>query len=389
MASTRIMINELKPELKQIIFFHHPCPDGVTGAVVLAKKFGTSDNVSYVGLNHMNVAEMRKIIFSHVNQKVQIYFVDITPPYSILISMLQDKNITHITLLDHHLTAINEINSHQDILDLYKFSGLLKTQFELSKSGAGIAHDFVEKEKEMPSYVRLAQTVDLLTATGDTKVINEFKICEESPVFSALAEMVDDKEIKENIKFFGLAAVYDKKMDEFFVKNNNTPFKELMAAVSEFYGTLEEKGMSYLLGSSVQTLFQKQVNDQRAAISKAVVITSPHDSAMDVLLIEANIRSGRTFDVLISSKLRELHAKNSRPIFAMVAQFDESANCYRVALRGADDSIDLSKIAAEFKKQNLAMNAGGHARASALQLSREQMGEIVDQAAAVREHLLL
>jgi len=91
---------------------------------------------------------------------------------------------------------------------------------------------------------------------------------------------------------------------------------------------------------------------------------------MDVLFIEADIQTGRTFDALIAAKL----ATFSRPTIAMIANTNTISDKNNwVALRAANNQYNLFEIASLYKNKKLASNAGGHPRASALQLDRNQL----------------
>jgi hypothetical protein len=396
LSSTRLIKEKIETDHKPnpvIIFFHHPCPDGLTGAVALGKSFNSDTLVSYSGLNHANPVTMKDNIdaVTRFHSKfVNIYFVDITPPYDILKSLLDNIHIRKITLLDHHGTAIQEMNAnHAEVLPYQQaHPGRLEMIFDINRSGAGIAYDYANQDTLRPLYIELAQTIDLLTASANPDVITRFTF--QSSIHSprlqkmlyTLAAQTENAQIKQYIEFYLLAAAYDNIMASLFSDYKNLPVNELIKAVNPLFAALETDGIEALLAqtNNIEAMFAKQMNMQQAALEHAALVSTPHNDLVDILLINADIQSGRTFDALITEKLKSLAQARSRPVVAMIVNTSEPKECYWAALRACDNHIDLSCFARDFVKCGLAMNAGGHARASAMQLNHAQLTQLIHPA---------
>lgn len=392
---TQVTLTKQQSESKPtVIFGHHPCPDGLASLVVLADKFGLEASTTYVGLNHGPLDIMQKQIQEALKTQpigADIVFVDIIPPFPI-VKMLLEKTTCKITLLDHHLTAIKafEEANNRAFLEPFIKSGRLRLDLDLTRSGVGIAYREVYKDKALPDSISLVQTLDLLTATGDQNVIQQFKLQKDKftkkhqDLFASVSKKVENEAIKNNIEFYLLAAIIDKEFELLFAKYRTAPLKDLIRATQTFMQSLEKEGVTSLLDkviivngskATAESLFLEQMEYQTQGIKKAVVTNFHHDPNTRVLYITANIQSGRTFDPLISSALQMLF----QPAYAMITDTTEKtiSEVNRASLRTANNNIDLSVIAEQLKQERIVANGGGHARASAVQFNQKQFSELL------------
>ncbi len=385
------IIEEKPPEKKPIaekhnvIIGHHPCPDGIAGLYLLSKKFAKKDSISFHGLNHSDLETMKKkidaILLKHP-KNANIIFVDITPPFEILKNLFKESSGT-VTLLDHHETAIHEFELHKHALEECLSSGRLQMDFDLKRSGAGIAHDFVFGKKTRPTSISLVQTMDLLTATGNTDILNEFKISDKdvSPevrkILNSLADSTSNKLIKKYIDFYFFSAILDSYLKKLFSQYGEQIEPSLLEIVSDLFESIDKNGLSFLLstehGKNFITQFREQLKYQKEALERAIIIPSLIRDDLDVLFIDADLKTGRTFDLLITDFLKKL----SRPAIAMVTKINDIKEDNWIPLRAASDEFDLAEIASEYKEKGIAVNAGGHVRASALQLNKKQMDHLL------------
>jgi oligoribonuclease NrnB/cAMP/cGMP phosphodiesterase (DHH superfamily) len=367
-----------------VVFGHHPCPDGIASLVCLEEKLGR-DQTSYHGLNHASLEEMRKNIFSAIDSQItHIIFADIIPPF-ILLKELLEKTTCKITLLDHHATAKAEMDASAAFLKSFVDSKRLHIDLDMKRSGAGIAYDYANGKKERPLSIDLVQAIDLLTATADHEVIKSFDAKKlnldnnAKSLLTSLGLLSQNNLIKDNIEFYVFAAVFDLQMKKFFAEQKQ--ILNLMDTTKDYFTQIEKNGLASLLkaklpdNSTIEAAFTKQLAYQKTAIANAKIIPSLINNGMDVLFIEADIQTGRTFDALIAEKL----ATFTRPTIAMVANTKTISDRNNwVALRAASNQYNLFEIASAYKTKKLALNAGGHPRASALQLDRNQLITFMD-----------
>lgn len=376
MTRTRMPENLQK---STVVFAHHPCPDGIAAIVSLTDKFDMK-STTYHGLNHANPENMRKIIFSAIEfQPKHIIFVDIIPPIAILKELLEKKTCD-ITLLDHHETGIHELNAHEE--PLKKYASRLHKVLDLTRSGAGIAYDYIHRGKNKPIYIELVQAMDQFTATANTDFIKplDAKKCaldsKSQEKLLKLGAYSKNKQISSFIEFYVFAAIVDLQLKQFYNEHNYKINNDLIEVVKKYLKSIEENGIASLLHTdNIETIFREQLDYQIKSIENAKIVPSFIREDLDVLFIDADIMTGRTFDALISQTLASLN----RPTIAMIANTKKISDADNwVALRAANDKFNLYKIASEYKKMKLADNAGGHARASALQLNRAQLTRFID-----------
>jgi len=370
-----------------VVFCHHPCPDGTAGLLMLKQKLGTAKNVTYSGLNHTAPIVMQEKIDQVLATQptdAHIYFVDIAPTIGIIKKLLETHN-GKITILDHHATAINEINHAKEQLAPYLESQKLELILDVTRSGAGIAHDYVFMNQKYPQSIALAQTIDLLTATGDASIIRQFAIDKKAlhprhrTLLARLATLANNEQIESSIAFYVIAAAFDIEMNRIFANHANQVDSAFISEAEDFFDSIDIYGNSILLDyKNLEKAFSDQLLYQQDALDKAKTFTSPLHPETDLLYVPADIKCGRTFDPLISAKIKSL----PKPTLALIANVNEEKSIKEsnwVALRAADDKVNLFDIASEFKLKGMAVNAGGHARASALQCNPEQMQNILHQ----------
>ncbi|MDO8417726.1 MAG: DHHA1 domain-containing protein [Agitococcus sp.] len=126
-------------QLKDIvIIYHSPCPDGFAAAYAAWRKFG--DTASYLPANH-------GLTFDADLAGKEVYMLDfsLSRPALDLIAA-QAKSFL---ILDHHVTA------QKDLL------GLPYAQFDMHRSGAGLAWDYFHPDTPRPALINYVEDRDL------------------------------------------------------------------------------------------------------------------------------------------------------------------------------------------------------------------------------------
>jgi len=389
--------------LHKIIFAHHPCPDGLASCAILSDSYGFGGNVTYVGLNYSTPENMRDEIFAivhmHLAEALLIIFVDVVPEVEVLIDILGKKPDLQLVVLDHHETAIQEISQKKPSLQVFIDQKRLDLRLTPENSGVGLAHQFVYPDAIAPNYVTFIQTMDLLTATSNPKVIKNFSPATEYlnsrqlEILDKLANISNNAQISQNILFYFLCCGIDEYIKSVHKKNN---FRNSVVVFKSFCDKLMQEGFKIIFDmkiefegkiETVETIFLEQLKRQTALLQEAVLIASLHSKEMDVLFLPVYIQdTGRTFEPLVVAALQA----QKRPTIAMISKPADLAEINSVSLRAGDSSVDLIRdVLRPCQKLNLMMDGGGHARAAVLRLNRKQMLEILDRVNLARYQQLI
>lgn len=127
---------------KNIVIYHNQCSDGFTSAAITKRYF--KDSADYI-----------PGIYGETPPDVtgkNVYFVDFSYKSEVIKEMLEKA--THIYLIDHHITAIN---------DLQQFTGHPKftAYTDLKRSGAMLAWDYFYPNQQCPDLINYVQDRDL------------------------------------------------------------------------------------------------------------------------------------------------------------------------------------------------------------------------------------
>jgi oligoribonuclease NrnB/cAMP/cGMP phosphodiesterase (DHH superfamily) len=121
-----------------VVLYHGNCPDGSTAAWVLQLEY---PNATYIPVSHGEQPPFDKIYGKDV------LLVDFCYPREVLLQVKEASNRTYV--LDHHITAQKECSD----LDF--------CYFDMSKSGAGLAWQFLYDNAPPPKLVEYIQYRDL------------------------------------------------------------------------------------------------------------------------------------------------------------------------------------------------------------------------------------
>ncbi len=135
-------MNKQTGKSKALCIYHGNCLDGFAAAWAVRHALGEE-------------VEFHKGIHQQTPPDVSdrdVFLVDFSYKKDVLISML--KTAANITILDHHITAV------QDLLELMD-SGELKGLFNMNKSGAMLAWEWFHPEQQAPELIAFIQDRDL------------------------------------------------------------------------------------------------------------------------------------------------------------------------------------------------------------------------------------
>ena len=133
-------IKTAKP--KALCIYHGNCLDGFAAAWAVRHALGEE-------------VEFHKGIHQQIPPDVSdrdVFLVDFSYKKDVLISML--KTAASITILDHHITAVQDLSELMD-------SGELKGLFNMNKSGAMLAWEWFHPEQQAPEIIAFIQDRDL------------------------------------------------------------------------------------------------------------------------------------------------------------------------------------------------------------------------------------
>lgn len=131
--------------MDSIVFYHKDCVDGAGAAWAAWKYF--DNTVTYKGLDHS--PEANKELLEAAEGKRKVWFLDYAPKRKTLETLLENKS--QVWVLDHHISAIRDIEDIEH--------PLFDPNFDLERSGAGIAWDFFHGER--PAYINFIEAIDL------------------------------------------------------------------------------------------------------------------------------------------------------------------------------------------------------------------------------------
>lgn len=119
------------------ILFHDPCQDGFGAAYAAWKKFG--DKATYIGVNYGKP-------LPNMPGAKEVYIVDFSYSKDILVDL---AGKCQLVVLDHHKTAQEQLQ------------GLSFAQFDMNRSGAGMAWDYFHPETPRPWLINYIEDRDL------------------------------------------------------------------------------------------------------------------------------------------------------------------------------------------------------------------------------------
>ncbi|MFQ5662013.1 MAG: DHHA1 domain-containing protein, partial [Candidatus Paceibacteria bacterium] len=148
---------------KKIIgIYHKDCPDGITGAAVLLRKF---PDIELFSLPHPFKEEDLKDALEAAASDSEVYFVD----YAIGVEkFLSDDR--KVFVVDHHIGLKDKLN------ELAKENESLTFVFDNDKSGASLAWSYLFPDEQIPEVIKYVEDVDLWTLKygDDTKYVSNY-----------------------------------------------------------------------------------------------------------------------------------------------------------------------------------------------------------------------
>ena len=189
-------------KLKKLCIYHGNCLDGFGAA--WAVHYALGENVEfYKGIHHQPPP---------VVQGQDIFLVDFSYNKEVLENML--KTAASITILDHHISA------EKDLSGLLK-SGKIKGLFDMNKSGAMLAWQYFNPDKQVPELIKHIQDRDLW----------QFKIEGSREVNAALSSYPFDFKIWDKLMAFNKDELQILKREgEAIERKLQKDIKELIAS---------------------------------------------------------------------------------------------------------------------------------------------------------------
>ncbi len=168
---------EFNNEENNVVFYHHPCLDGISSAWLVSKHL---DNAKYIGINHGAAEDQLSLILDNVSEESIVLFLDFCPPRSIL-EILVNK-VKNIFIYDHHISSMRDVEGFK--------ADNLKSFFDIERSGIGIMWDLLNK-KDRPDLINIIEAIDL----------EKSSIMENSQEFYNIASYIDSIPVADFKKF--------------------------------------------------------------------------------------------------------------------------------------------------------------------------------------------
>ena len=127
------------------VIYHANCSDGFCAAFLFWQKYG--DKAEYIPFHYGVPLELDKF-----NKGDIVYIVDFSFNQPTLLELAE--NVASVTVLDHHKTA-------KEDLDHDNWPVNVSVEFDMNRSGARMAWDYLHSEEEPPKIVQYVQDRDL------------------------------------------------------------------------------------------------------------------------------------------------------------------------------------------------------------------------------------
>ena len=132
------------PTRKPLVIYHSPCADGFTAAYIAWREFGR--NADYLAQGYADDPVMPDVADRFV------YILDFSYRADFMRKMAELA--ATVIVLDHHQSA------EADLLPLLE-EGVIQGEFDMERSGAGIAWDFWNDHEARPMFVNMVEDRDL------------------------------------------------------------------------------------------------------------------------------------------------------------------------------------------------------------------------------------
>ena len=146
---------------KPLVLYHDHCQDGFASAWVAQLVFG--DNADYVPVSYGNPPP-------DVTGRRDVYILDFSYQIDVLSGILNAVDAGSVTVLDHHKTAITDMNldvadtfgEKYDVIVPVSITGsVLKIKLNVNKCGARLAWEHFFPEKKCPWIIDYVEDRDL------------------------------------------------------------------------------------------------------------------------------------------------------------------------------------------------------------------------------------
>jgi len=136
---------------KVFVLYHANCRDGFAAAWAAWKRFG--DEATYIACGYgQELPEMP--------DWSSVYIVDFSFPREVLLTL--EKRMNKVTVLDHHETAMKDLEGLPQLYDIAHDSDLvLCVTFDMDKSGATLAWEYFHHDKPLPTLIKHIEDRDL------------------------------------------------------------------------------------------------------------------------------------------------------------------------------------------------------------------------------------
>ena len=130
--------------MKEVVLYHAGCTDGMGAAYSFWKEFG--DTMEYIPVSHNRPPP------EGLDGKV-VFIVDFSYKRDVILSL--GEKCKELTIIDHHASA------ERDLSDLNSINSKIEVHFDMTKSGAILAWEYVYGDRPPPGLLRYIQDRDL------------------------------------------------------------------------------------------------------------------------------------------------------------------------------------------------------------------------------------
>lgn len=148
----------------QIVYYHHPCSDGITSAAIVAEAYAGDESIQFIPFDYGNKRKIEEYI-EECRDK-QVLMVDCSFKRPDLERVAQSAE--NILMLDHHAGTFDDlqdffVGAYFAAKDLEKVVSEQKVSlvFDNSHSGAGLCWAVFFTESKTPEFVRYIEHIDL------------------------------------------------------------------------------------------------------------------------------------------------------------------------------------------------------------------------------------
>jgi len=313
--------------MKDVVYFHSNCMDGFAAAWV-HNRFTSNKPDSRENL-YIPVAAGSEFDLSVLEEKCQVYILDVAPKAKELVEILKKDNVLHVTIIDHHKTSKELMKELEDITNETS-KGLVDFTFihDMDKSGCVLAQNFFFGSNTEVKALSYIQDRDIWTwKLKNSKEINEY-------LFTSL-------------KLPNPNSSQDKILNEF----------STFTGLVNFLHLHEEK--AFLEGKRILEVTDECIKKLSNCASTGKFVLS------DGREYKVWYTSTRLYRSEVGSLLLSRKINGEDPAFSVCWHYDIESKNFWLSFRSDNRKVDVSEIAKFY-------GGGGHRNAAGATLTIEQ-----------------